>query len=191
MGDPQNGSGGSRGFTGMENVMLDLAGGVVASATPGTYGPTTAHMVNYDPSLVGVAQAGSKVYFTPPAKNFKKQDGVEGGTKIAIPLHVTWVPDVIDAEGTPLLMWMADPMAIQPINSTPDFAARNKLFPLQLPSRFYWTSNAAFLSSGASVGEKRVDEFNKSLLTMSNANLLVSMIGVLGNPSSPNNVTNP
>jgi prepilin-type N-terminal cleavage/methylation domain-containing protein len=189
-----------RGFTEMENVLLDLAGGVVPTdgAHPAVYGPVISHLVAYDVNTVGTpggataGTGGTKAYFTPPAKYFKLQDGIEGGTKVtSVSYHTAWLKDLVDAEGTPILMWRADVMSVQPILAEPDFA-KVASGTAQGPARYYWNSNAAFLKS-TQCGDKRIDQTTKSLLGSGNttgtppANIM-SMVGILGNPSSPNNV---
>jgi prepilin-type N-terminal cleavage/methylation domain-containing protein len=187
-----------RGFTEMENVMFDLAGGVQpADAThPGWYGPRVAGAAFYDTNLVGdqtgAAATNNKLYFTPPTKFFKLQDGSEGGTKVTtVTYHAQDLKDLVDAEGTPILMWRTDPMAVQPVNAATDFALAQSPAGNASPARFYWNSNSAFLSS-TSCGAKRIDQTNASLIGSSNmANAVSSLLGVLGNPSSPVNLTPP
>jgi prepilin-type N-terminal cleavage/methylation domain-containing protein len=194
---------GVRGFTAMENVMFDLAGGIAPVGTGWACGPTAAHTVQYSPDLVGVPQGGNKAYFTPPSKYFKYQNGGESGDKAAADpqgYHRQYIRDLVDAEGTPILMWATDPMAIQPVNSQADFAAlASDGGPANaLPARFYWNSNAAFLNS-ANCGDKRINETDLtkgSLLALGNNTAvyglparIASMVGLLGNPSSPNNIT--
>jgi prepilin-type N-terminal cleavage/methylation domain-containing protein len=197
---------GTQGFTGMENVMFDLGGGVVAPGSapspppqyPGAFrcgpGTTAATQVWYSTDQVGVAQGSNKAYFTPPAKYFKSQDPNSGaiGMKIADPATNMYVKDLVDAEGTPILLWAADPMSVQPVAAPTDFAALNTQAG---PARFYWNTNAAFLNSAA-CGDKRIDQTTKSLIGSGNttgtppANI-TSLMGILGNPSSPQNLTPP
>jgi prepilin-type N-terminal cleavage/methylation domain-containing protein len=182
-----------RGFTAMENVMFDLAGGVLppSAGVQPYYGPTTANMVSYDPDMVGVAQAGSKAYFTPPAKYFRFQDGLDGGLKASsVPEHIARVRDLVDAEGTPLLFWGKDDMAVKPVATLDDFAQAHSGSPTAGPAWFYWSCNGAFLN-GTAVGTKGKDETTLSLLGTANiANVLVCMGAMLGNPSAPNNIAN-
>jgi prepilin-type N-terminal cleavage/methylation domain-containing protein len=185
-----------RGFTEMENVMFDLAGGVTItdSAHPAWYGPTAGHMVTYDKDMVGVASAGSKAYFTPPTKYYKFQNNVDGGDKSLDPslalYHKEGLRDLVDAEGTPILMWRVDQVATQPVVAVTDFAKQNTTGGL---ARFYWSANSAFLKSGA-CGAKRRDQLANSLIGGGNGSgsppaNAASLAGVLGNPSSPVNVT--
>jgi len=189
MGSTQNDT---NGFTEMENVMFDLAGGVVAidGQHPAWYGPTATHLVAYDGELVGVASAGSKAYFAPPRKYFKKQDnGGEGlGTKVAIAYHIDGVRDLVDAEGTPILMWRANNMASQPIAGVSDFA--QPASGGATPARFYWNANAAFLKS-TTCGDKLRNQNNESLLggLLAGSTAPTSLMGILGNPTSPLNIT--
>jgi prepilin-type N-terminal cleavage/methylation domain-containing protein len=182
----------TRGFTEMENVMFELAGGIVPTdAThPANYGPIAARTIAYDLNLVGATTNGNKLYFTPPSKFFKLQDGSEGGTKVALNYHQQYVKDLVDAEGTPILMWRTDAMALQPVNTAADFA-QEKSGAATGPARFYWTSNYAFLNS-TTCGAKRIDQTTASLIGSGNIpNAVSSLLGVLGNPGSPNNLTPP
>ncbi len=184
-----------RGFTEMENVMFDLAGGVLPpdATHPAWYGPVAAKAVYYDANMVGdltgATATNNKLYFTPHAKYFKLQDGSEGGTKVSnFSYHNQFLKDLVDAEGTPILMWRTDPMAVQPVNAVTDFALAQSPGANASPARFYWTSNAAFLSS-TSCGAKRIDQSNASLIGSNGTAHVESLLGVLGNPSSPVNLT--
>jgi prepilin-type N-terminal cleavage/methylation domain-containing protein len=187
----------NRGFTWMENVMFDLAGGLVPPGSPASAGwacgPVATRLELYNPDLVGVVKAGSKAYFTPPAKYYKFQNGVDGGTKNAVIEHQNYIRDIVDAEGTPILYWGIDPMAIQPITQVSDFANESS----GNPSRFYWAGNAAFLSS-TSCGDKRTNQSQDSLIGGGNAAAVGSvpahaagLLTIAGNPNSPVNLTPP
>jgi prepilin-type N-terminal cleavage/methylation domain-containing protein len=182
------------GFTAMENVMFELAGGIVPANSPNAfqYGPTPTSQVWYDGDKVGILQGGNKAYFTPPAKYFKRQDGTEGlGTKVVGGNNYNYIRDLVDAEGTPILLWIADPMSVQPVTTANDFALKDSPATANiLPARYYWNANAAFLNS-TTCGDKRVDQVSNSLIGGGGATAIASMLGVLGNPSSPNNLTPP
>jgi len=174
----------TEGFASLQNILLDLSGGVVATGTAGAIevGPinNAAKRVSVVPGLIGSATSESKkAYYTPPAANFKKQDGVEGGLRIGNALHAQ-IPELVDAWGTPLVAWQADGSALGPVDTTDDFARLNSTN----ISRFYWNSNAAFFSS-TGVGTKRKDYTTLSLLGSNNLGRAGTIEGFLGNPSSP------
>jgi prepilin-type N-terminal cleavage/methylation domain-containing protein len=182
----------TRGFSQSQNIMLDLAGGIVTSTGAGTVlvGPMNdaTRQVRVDPSLIGT---GSAAYFSPTAKYFKKQDTNEGGDRAGVPEHAL-IPELVDAFGTPLLVWIADPMATGLPNVPADFA-RDAWALNQRPAGFYWNSNAAFLTAGRFVGEKRIDQGNAttgSLLASNIATRSESLVGMLGNPSTPRPLSN-
>src|SRR5690606_22411205 len=107
MGSSENGGTSGRGFTEMENVMLDLAGGTgdPMSATFGgggalIVGPTTEATVGVDPALIGADTEQSGAYFTPDAKLYRKETGQETSEQDHRDL-----PDLVDAWGTPVLAW--------------------------------------------------------------------------------------
>jgi prepilin-type N-terminal cleavage/methylation domain-containing protein len=196
MGNSQNAT---EGFTGMENVMFDLAGGIVTQTAGSSWacGPNPTTPVWYNPDMVGVAQGSNKAYFTPPSKYFQFQDGDRGargpGTKVATDVHKDYIRDLVDAEGTPLLLWSLDKMAVQPVAASDDFAfEKSDGRTPPKASRFYWNANAAFLKS-ATCGVKRINQMTDSLLGLGNTatpdGYTKSLLGVLGNPSSPVNVT--
>jgi prepilin-type N-terminal cleavage/methylation domain-containing protein len=180
----------TRGFTAMQNAMLDLAGGVVTTAGAGvvTAGPGTSPQtqVLVNPSLIGTATGGGKRYFAPDAKYFKVQDGSEGGDKVADAANKA-IPDLIDANGNPILLWVADAVASRPVAAVDDFA-RETSGPAANPTlaRFYAASNNAFLA-GTAVGRMRKDQASGSLMGANFANRFDSMAAILGSPSAPVN----
>ena len=148
MGDAANEA---RGFSGMQNIMLDLAGGIVDPAATGenivSVGPTgdDAIDVKVDLTFIGTTEAGGG-YYTPDATRFIAQDSPDLGLLEGEPDHQT-LPSVIDTFNTPILAWQRDRTAIQPIESLADFVADE--YSGDVPSRFYWASNAGFLKPTA------------------------------------------
>ncbi|MDX2130715.1 MAG: prepilin-type N-terminal cleavage/methylation domain-containing protein [Planctomycetota bacterium] len=184
----------TRGFSQSQNIMLDLGGGIVSTTGPGTslIGPMndTARQVRVDPSLIGTGAESS--YFSPSARYFKKQNQVDGGDRAGVPEHAL-IPELVDAFGTPILVWMADNMASGGATQSTDFA-RDAWALNQRPARFYWNSNAAFLTNGVFVGDKRVDQGNAakgSLLASNITTRSESLVGMLGNPTTPLPNSNP
>ncbi len=154
MGDAENES---RGFSAMQNVMLDLAGGVVANNATGNLatqvGPTAANTITVDINQIGAAASGNKAYFTPKSKNYRAQDGLDadvGKRTSSVNGHAK-IPEVVDAEGAPILIWTIDENAKAPFPNTAAWVplmARDNSSGNNAVARFYWASNAAFLSDG-------------------------------------------
>jgi prepilin-type N-terminal cleavage/methylation domain-containing protein len=180
-----------RGFSGMQNAMLDLAGGIVTGTPAGSVavGPiaTPARQVQVDPTLIGAKVGRNKNYFVPTAKFFKKQDGNEGGTRPnTSPQGHIDIPELVDSWGMPILYWQLDTAALGTVATVNDFA-RLDSGPANAPtvSRFYWNNNAAFLGHNQ-VGFKRTDQAAQSLLGEgAGADRAVSLAGILGSPGSP------
>ena len=193
MGNPENAN--TRGFSGMQNLLLDLSGGVVDPATPvtGTVvdvgplpGPNT---VKINHALIGVATATSKTYFAPSRKAFVTQDGTQG-SRFGVIEHQ--FPELVDAFGTPILAWVQDPTAVQPIASVDDFVQVHAGLPAApTPARFYLGSNSAFLTAGPLVGKRGVDQGDRSMLgtvEWADTHAPQSLTGLVGNPNSPLNI---
>lgn len=181
----------ARGFSGMQNAMLDLAGGIVRNGTAGSIliGPSniTGRQVAFLPEAVGAAGTGA--YFTPSAKNFRLQNGVDGGTRVGDAVHAQ-VPELVDADGQPILAWAEDPTAKQSIQSIADFAATaapgNN--PADVAARFYVNSNYALLAS-PSLGKQRRNQFDLSVISPNQAGVATSLAGALGSPGAPDDTS--
>jgi prepilin-type N-terminal cleavage/methylation domain-containing protein len=180
----------TRGFSQMENAMLELAGGIATGAAqPGDLigvGPTTAGAVAIRPSLIG---AGSgKSYFSPKAKYFRQQNGTDddGGNRTSTGNNRE-MPVLVDSDGMPILMWTVDDTARKEIrvaaDMNTDFARETSAG--ATPARFYWASNAAFLGGNAAVGKYRVNQSTKSTLGSGIAAHAPNLGALLGNPNSP------
>lgn len=195
MGDVTNDA---RGFTGMENVMLDLAGGIVPGGGPGVgggpppprVGPIAGREVSVDTSLIG-ATGSTKTYWMPDRKQFVLQN--VAGQKSAIQDHLK-LPDVTDPFGQPILAWTQDTTA--PSNSEFAWESYNPGQPIKR-AKFYWSSNAAFLkaTSLGKLGANQVLATNSiphSLLGRNvTTDISYSLEGVLGNPAYPKPQSNP
>jgi hypothetical protein len=179
-----------RGFSQMENAMLELAGGIVAAGQPTDpsdltdVGPVAGSGVRIRPSLIG---AGGKSYFSSKAKNYREQDGVDadGGNRNSTGNNRE-MPVLVDSEGMPILMWTVDDTARKEIRTTADmneFARETSAG--AAPARLYWASNSAFLSGGALVGKYRVDESAKSVIGGGNTTHAANFAALMGNPNSP------
>jgi len=215
MGLNENGGTSGRGLSGMENLMLDLAGGIVSvgSSAPDstTYGETVPAApfdptsgANADrvawvsPSLIGAPGKGnSKAYFTPDAKNFVAQFGGARGAKTVAQFGQPGaadlpgkpqIPDVIDSFGNPLLVWTLDETASGQITDVKQFA---EVKSDATSARFYWNQNAAFLRATALGRLKKNQALDGdkpySLLGGGSPDdqLRVNLTAVLGNPGFP------
>ena len=197
MAHADNGEGGE-GFSGMQNAMLDLAGGVSTTLPGGglgvdevVVGPSGTASKNVVVNLAALGTtATGKAYFLPAAKYFKKQDGTDGGPRGADASGVSAAsagnqafPELVDTNGQPLLWWATNPQAVGPINSISDFASDN--FSPGSTARVYWNQNAVFCSS-ARTGRQLTDNFTNSLISSGNGNKLVTLTALMGNPNSPN-----
>ncbi len=158
----------TRGFTAMENAMLDLAGGNAifgASATRPNGAPDSAEQVGpmndagrrvwVDIKRIGT---GKGAYFTPSSENFQEMvmhptgEGQQLGSGPSI-------PDVVDAFGNPLLVWSQDLASRGSINPSATNPGPFQQFVAEYSTGndnlawFYLASNAGFLkarSMGAS-----------------------------------------
>lgn len=189
----------ARGFSQSQNVMLDLAGGVTTQAL-GT-GVVSAGPMNDATKRVNVAvnvigssgDSGTAVglnkaaYYTPGDKYYKLQDGVYGGERVGVAEHAQ-IPEVVDAWGAPVLVWLQNSVASGPINANNAFA-QDQWAINNVPSRFYWNSNSAMLSGAPQIGDKRIRQDNTvpngSILHASAPGRSISLVGLLGNPGSP------
>lgn len=183
----------TRGMSGMENIMLDLGGGLVGSTATGSTivsaGPfnNAAKQVKVDTALVGVATNSNKVYFTPPAKNYVAQ--ISGRGQIGDAAHTgaseadTQLKDLVDDFGQPLLGWTIDEGAIGPVTTAADFVRLASDGAGSGMARFYWNQNACFMNAPA-LGKLQKNQVGQSMLTDA-TNRLANLTTVLGNPSSP------
>jgi prepilin-type N-terminal cleavage/methylation domain-containing protein len=207
MGDMENET---RGFTEMENILLDLAGGVADPLPDGTdpvpgpdndlievgpYPMGDARNVIVDPALVGAASGPG--WLNLDADTLRAIRGQETEIDILTGPEVdSGMPDVVDPWGNPILAWRRSPGAslVVPTADASDlryFAAIefNPAAEPRIRSGFYWTSNAGYLNSNA-IGENQHDYFNRSLLggAMADAQptlVVDTMTALLGSPGLP------
>jgi len=183
----------TRGMSGMENMMLDLAGGIVGSTASGptivTAGPlnNAARQVKVDTALIGVKTNSQNVYFTPPVKNYVAQ--LSGRGQIGDAAHTgategdVQLKDVVDDFGQPLLAWSIDEGAVGPVTTAADFVRLASDGAGNNVARFYWNQNACFLNAPA-LGKLQRNQVGQSILADA-TNRLANLTTVLGNPSSP------
>lgn len=187
MGSSDNGA---RGFTGMNNILLDLAGGIVRSGTGPTsmgsgqtrVGPTRIvnEQVVVDPNLIGTSNAGSKGYFTPSNKNFVKQTETQ---KICVRDHLL-LPDLVDAFGSPILAWTENEAAAPTVSTLDDFVQVDSSSTTKPAARFYWNSNAGLLKA-TTLGKLGKDQANSYLNPSSDQDKAKALAGLLGNMGFP------
>lgn len=187
MGDAQNVT---RGFSQMQNIMLDLVGGPVTnngitSSSALQVGPTTAGEIEVDPALVNIGES-AKGYFTPKPKDYATvEGGVTGNSDHAE------LPEVIDAWGMPILAWAENDLApVMTETSDPEDFVK-----LQAPTNstegsahFYWAQNAVYLRS-TGLGERQIDQSDLSILGQSagDAAIRQRLTAILGSPSGAAN----
>lgn len=181
-------------FTSMENIMLDLAGGITQDAPSASMnycdvatgpavvrvGPGT-NKVNVKLGLIGAASGGSKSelvrsYYKPDPKYFIRQcqpnqRAGASGAHFAMPV-------LVDAWGNPILAWVQDDAPqVTPQLVRSDSTTRGK--------SFYARSNYAF-TQATSLGRLGRNQATDSLLgTTQNADADLSLRGVVGNPAFP------
>lgn len=208
MGDSKNAD---RGLSGMENLLLDLTGGVVGEGTtqpakfpksiaicPKDYSNGKADPVWVDPGLIGAqTTSGAKAYYLPQAKYFVVQpnngltgeygqysnpDGPSAKTESDPQL-----PDVVDAWGNPLLAWTEDESGGAVGSAVANFA---DISSDTKPAHFYWNQNAAFLKATA-LGRSRTNQTKASGSTkysligsgVASTDIQNNMAVLLGNPN--------
>jgi prepilin-type N-terminal cleavage/methylation domain-containing protein len=156
-----------QGFTGMENLLLDLIGQEAIVGRSGgagggdtiDVGPLTggvsfngkASNVKIDPNLLG---KGNQVYLQSAQDYLQVADG-QAGTQ-----HHQDFPDIVDAFGNPVLAWMEDPRGPREPEDVEGFATEDSD---DEPAKFYWNSNAGWLQSRA-MGKAGRDQTIDSLI---------------------------
>lgn len=183
-----------RGFSGLNNVLLDLSGGIVSAAAAGgpgagqivVVGPTAAKVVTVDLGRIGATGGNQKAYYTPSAKNWVL-NSTTAQKETNVPDH-SKLPDLVDAFGQPILAWSEDGTA-----GNANFASKSRTAGTPASyARFYWAENAAFLRA-TSLGKLIKNQVYTAAGTPSSllgsgradADLATSLTGLLGNPAFP------
>lgn len=180
MGHPDNVT--TRGFTSMQNIMLELVGGPVEDDPTNTLpvvGPINdpAGQVIVDPALVNVGD-NSKGYYTPGAKDYKPVEGKDGDE------DNLELPEVLDAWGMPILAWVENDIGtVMNDSAVIDDFAQIQAGDASEPARFYWAQNSAVLSSAA-LGQRQIDQAAESLLGVDEMERQRHMTAFLGSPNS-------
>ncbi len=210
----------SIGFTNSENVLLDLAGGIVAetgsndpSATNGfvDVGPVANNTVRVDNGLVGSGQsdAGGGGYLRlggdvlQPISGQRHDDSATKGP--------TDMVDIIDYFGQPLVIFSPDESAVMPQSEFAlEFASATANPDLDELALFYWSSNAGYYDAPADnspnpgLGAKGIRQSSRSILgtiagpqgAPTTAHREASLRGLLGSPAfageeNPGNPSSP
>ncbi len=172
LGDPANVA---FGLTAMENVMLDLYGEeAIGNGTDTiTLDPAGTGAIDVGLDLLG---AGDHIHFAPPATNMVAQENQIGAIDKRL-------PDLIDAFGNPIIIWVEDPGAPSTPIDVDDVAQENSS---TQRSRFYWNSNAAFLDVPV-LGKTGAQQLANSLLSsnFSAAERIDAIAALTGDPASP------
>jgi len=172
-----------RGLSAVQNMLLDLSGGVVTGNPPGVVaniGPLDDPQthIRVDPTLIGVPSATNKAYFTPSARGLALFSNL-AGERSSTAEHAALF-ELIDDYGMPLIAWVQDDAGQASVRQPSDFATEDS----RTPSRFYWASNSAILGA-TQVGRMKVNMSQQSLLGGTQAERLRSLRGLLGNPAYP------
>ncbi len=198
MGDPDNAT---RGMSAMENALLDLSWAGAITKLPGNAGVGGARSAIYvgplrgvrsqaqlNVDLLGVNTDSDQVYFAPDPRfmasqysNLGQQIGDADNTG---PEGSNQLPDLVDAFGNPLLLWVDNANAGPVDNNTVLFALEDTSSPNA--ARMYWNSNAAFLkaTSLGKGGEDQTDANRGSIIGGSyQADHLKTMAALFGHPS--------
>ncbi len=202
------------GLSAAENVMLDLASSeaifsedaedrVLVSPINDDNNPApvgvdpTQRQIYVNPGLIG---AGSNAYFTPSGEFYVAQttnfdaDPLGNGVKQNVDPRYghaagpgqLQLPDLVDAFGTPILIWVADRDSVPELrNPNVDLAAieefghRHSERP-DRPAMFNWNSNAAFLranSLGEGGANMNVSPFSQATASLIGAGALAEVEG--------------
>lgn len=190
----------ANGFSAMENIMADLAGGVttdsatgsVANACDTTNNPVIAvgpgaTKVNIDVGRIGATEGGAKGeavagYFRPDPKFFARQCQPNQRTPGGPTDARSAMPVLVDAWGQPILAWVQDQL---PPGSSFAMAQEDAG---SGRARFYRVSNACFLdaTSLGKLKEDQTDATTGSLLARTNPGAANSINGLVGNPAFAN-----
>ncbi len=199
------------GFTPMENALLDLAGGVVdpseitGSPNPASLdnpyirvGPTTtvADQVLVDTLRIGDPTGPGYLQFK--AENLFPIQGQATNQDIPDADGVTvakGMPDIIDAFGQPLMLWVEDGGAPEKVTEVEDFARVE--YATSLRARFYVNANRGYLDA-TKLGEDQINQLCQSSLggavddpltvddcMLDAAARVANLTAVLGSPAFP------
>jgi len=209
-----------RGFTPMENALLELAGGLLAEGddrTPddsdpnnavievGPYSDGDSRNVLVDIDAVVSSQGGG--YIKLGADTLFPIEGQRTTVDRYVDSEQKGMPDVVDAFGQPLMMWVRDAGAPESIREVNDFA-RLTFEGAGMRASFYLRANDGYRNAGESsfsagagrtisgLGDSLIDQFRTSSIGGANADEFVlaqNLTALLGHPTlvSENNLSLP
>lgn len=201
LGDAENAS--TFGFTAMENALVELMGGVVYTDTPDSsveknFGPSAAaHTENADQgrwvnvNLLGANTQDRNSYFNPKASFLAAQERPTSqfGAGAALTDDAD-IPDLLDAWGNPMLLWVADDAGPAQVALARDFA---RVDSSGGTAHFYWAQNAGFLKA-TQLGARGKDQttaggdahslLGEGVSTGDLENTMAALLGHSGYPSA-------
>ncbi len=194
MGHPDNQN---RGFTSMQNAMLELAPGGERDG-PGAgvvqVGPAATRTTFVSPDLI--ASSNTKRYLTIEGKFFQRvmQSPAAPGIQVN-PAAEGQVPDVVDSFGNPVVLWTVDTTAVEPVTTLDRFARINS-GPAGngQRARVYWAQNAAYFGEGATnVGRSGRNQSEESLLGFGTPDVARqnTLAALMGSSQAPDDLAKP
>ena len=189
-------SGSGRGFGAIQNVMIDLSGGITTAMEDGIQimkvGPASGSTVNIDLAQMGgtgsAAAKGAKAYFAPGSQFMVAQGSGQVFSGSLADNHNSLLPTLVDAFGQPVLAWSQDDRG----QSVATWAALDS----GTVAKYYWASNGCYLNS-MSLGKMVTNQTGdpsysrpSSLLgggtgTFSADQIQSSLMALLGHPAFP------
>lgn len=198
-----SGDNATRGLTGMENALLDLAG---TEAVFSDEDDSDTDLIEVNPLSSGTSiyvnpdllGSGTNNYLTLDAQFIRYEEQGSGVGSIGQIASTGFdgarsLPDLVDGFGQPLLVWTEDAGAPSKITDFDEFAREDSDGD---PAKFYWNQNAAILNSGG-IGKKLTEISESSLLGgadtggKNDTDRERTLAAVLGNPGYPANLADP
>lgn len=176
------------GFTSMQNIILDLAGGTVGEQDGSPQGlpevgPNGNALVFVNEALIGIDGVSSKSYLQAGAVDFQQ---VEGKANVGNDQNLI-VPEIVDAWGMPIMAWAENEFApsmgdIDRSNvAIENFATVNEQAGI---ARFYWEQNAPLLDATA-LTDRDIDQSTSVLTTTPDERKPDVLAALLGSPADP------
>jgi type II secretory pathway pseudopilin PulG len=199
---------GQRGFSAMQNMLLDLAGGITQASANGetilaNVGPlgSASGQVTVDITKIGAGAATPNAgragaYLRMGADALVAQDKPGATLGSATDEHRR-IPTLVDTWGNPVLAWVEDPRAPKVSGTNrADYLAAFAQVNSATPARFYWNSNAAHLSAnllGRAGTNQNSGGVRFSLLGGGRSAVQVqgNLVALLGSPAFPVPQVNP
>ncbi|MDX9910627.1 MAG: prepilin-type N-terminal cleavage/methylation domain-containing protein [Phycisphaerales bacterium] len=191
-----SGDNATQGLTGMENLLLDLAGAEAVFSSDDTDRIEVNPLSNGSPIYVNPDLLGSGTgnYLTIDQGNLRYEEQASNAGDLGQIAATGFdgsrsLPDVVDAFGQPLLVWTEDAAGPSKITDFDEFAVEDSDAD---PAHFYWNQNASILNSGG-IGKKLTDVYMDSLLggSAQKSKRERTLTAILGNPGYPANLADP